>query len=196
MRATTSTCAGSPLCDAQAIASSWSSSSSRSAAPLSTSGIACSSFTAERGKTGRSTSPSATMRLPFGIDDDDRAAVRRFARAAARGFDEDRIVRLRGHGRTVACASTIVADVRHCRNAPRGNRLQLQPVAQEADHDRDRTARRHPARRRRGRTRSPRSRRSRTGCAHRARGSAASISRSDCRARSSTRTRSARMPPK
>ena len=55
---------GSPLCEAQATASSSSSRPRRSAAPLSTSGIACSTLTAERGNTGRSTSPSATSRLP------------------------------------------------------------------------------------------------------------------------------------
>ena len=79
MRATTAVCAGSPLCEAQATASSSSPRPSWSAAPLATSGSACSTLTAERGNTGRSMSPSDADHRAVGIDDGDRAAMRRFA---------------------------------------------------------------------------------------------------------------------
>src|SRR5947207_3730314 len=64
MPAAVRTCTASPLCEAQASASSASVSCSRSAASLSTSGNACRPLTAERGNTGRSMSPSATTTAP------------------------------------------------------------------------------------------------------------------------------------
>ena len=91
IRATTAVCSGSPLCEAQAIASSSSTRPSWSAAPLATSGRACSTFTAERGKIGRSMSPSDATRAAVGIDHGDGAAMRRFAGAAAHRLDQDGI---------------------------------------------------------------------------------------------------------
>src|SRR5580692_13174789 len=52
MRVTPATCPGSPECEAQASASSSSPKPNASAAPVSTSGKACSALTAERGKIG------------------------------------------------------------------------------------------------------------------------------------------------
>jgi len=54
----------SPLCDAHASASSSSVSLNASAAPLVSSGSACSTLTAERANTGRSVSPIAHTGLP------------------------------------------------------------------------------------------------------------------------------------
>ena len=64
MPAAVATCAGSPLCEAQASASSSWLRLSASAAPLATSGKACSTLTAERGKIGRWMSPSASTPAP------------------------------------------------------------------------------------------------------------------------------------
>ena len=76
------TCAGSPLCEAQASASSASASFSASAAPLATSGSACSNRRArEYGALGDLAERAA--RAAVAIDDRHRAAVRRFQRAAA-----------------------------------------------------------------------------------------------------------------
>ena len=76
MPATTLVCSGSPLCEAQATASSSSPRPSWSAAPLSTSGKACNTLTAERGKIGRSMSPSAATSAAVGIEHGDGAAMR------------------------------------------------------------------------------------------------------------------------
>jgi len=56
--ATRVVCIASPECDAQASASSSSDTPNASAAPVSISGTACTGFSDERGKIGRSTSPA------------------------------------------------------------------------------------------------------------------------------------------
>jgi hypothetical protein len=74
---------GSPPCEAQASASSSSVSCSASAAPLATSGSACSTLTAERGKIGPVDVAQRGVHVPAGVDDGHRAAVGRFDDAAA-----------------------------------------------------------------------------------------------------------------
>src|SRR5690606_956078 len=64
MEDATSTCLGSPACDAQARAISRLPKPYASAAPLSMSGSAWMAFTAERGKTGRAMSPIVTTSFP------------------------------------------------------------------------------------------------------------------------------------
>ena len=93
MPAAVATCAGSPLCEAQASASSSSLSCNASAAPLATSGSACSTLTAERGKIGRCDVAQRQHDAAVGIDHRQRAAVRGFDGIAAPGFDQYRIHR-------------------------------------------------------------------------------------------------------
>src|SRR5262249_21830506 len=64
MPSTPATCAASPLCEAQASASSSSLKPKRSAAPSVMSGKACKALTAERGKIADATSPMASTVLP------------------------------------------------------------------------------------------------------------------------------------
>ena len=141
MRSTTAMCAGSPLCEAQASASS---SSSR---PSAVGGAALDQRQRLQHLDGRAREDRPLDVAErgddraVGIDDGDRAAVHRLARVAAHGFDEDRVVHRAGATvtPTIAAPCTSAAADREGRLLA-GIDFTLQPVAPQADHDRDRTA--------------------------------------------------------
>ena len=117
MAAAVRVCAGSPLCEAQASASSSSLRPKRSAAPLSTSGSACNSLIAERGNTGRSMSPSEADQCAIAIHHRHRAAVEGLHGVAAPCFDQDRV---HAFDSIVVCAATVACRTAHgqCRPCP------------------------------------------------------------------------------